>query len=69
MPVIQKCFVPNCGFTSADMPPRIFFNVPRSEFRHQWFAAAGKKPADEGKRLSLKTILYCCDAHFDVSTY
>ncbi|XP_030751406.1 uncharacterized protein LOC115878932 isoform X2 [Sitophilus oryzae] len=58
------CFVPGCINTSKNNPQKIFISVPRNVLKKKkWFAAARR----ELKDVSLKTIFFCCEDHFNLT--
>ncbi|KAK4886121.1 hypothetical protein RN001_002392 [Aquatica leii] len=60
---MKWCFVPKCTNTSRNSLDKIFIIIPSNLRRkRKWFAAARK----ELKDVSLKTMFYCCEDHFNL---
>lgn len=65
----KYCMVPLCKNTTYTTPDKIFFSVPKNDaIRKKWCKAMRR---DEKKNVKLSSIstIYCCEDHFDVSSY
>lgn len=66
MPGRKWCFVPECKNTTRSTPGKVFVTIPKNKKRRkQWFAAVRRKISD----VSEKSVLYCCEDHFNVSFF
>lgn len=63
----KYCIVPKCTNTTIKTPEKLFFNVPKDpKLRKKWYATVKR---DDKIPPSARTARYCCEDHFDVSTY
>lgn len=66
MPARKWCFVPGCQNTSRSTPEKVFVTVPKDKkIKKKWFVAARREISD----VSEKTVFYCCEDHFNVSSF
>lgn len=60
---IVSCFVPMCPSSSTKFPNKRFLTVPiNAKIRKMWMEAVNRYDT-----LSPKSVLRCCEDHFDVS--
>ena len=61
----KSCVVPKCSNTATNAPEKLFFLVPfEPKSRKKWMQTM-KRANPPGA----KSCVYCCEDHFDVSTY
>lgn len=60
--LVKTCYVPSCKNTSKNSA-KIFVNVPRRNHLN-WFKFVGRNTVPVKQNL-----IWCCEDHFDVSSY
>lgn len=60
----KYCIVPKCTNTTITAPDKRYFTVPKDKkIRAKWCKVMKRKES-----LSEKSVRYCCEDHFNVST-